>query len=61
MFLTGLAGLKVPIIALMGLMMGLSVVTYVDTSNYGLMAFYVVALVVNVLLFIVGTMQNKKR
>lgn len=59
-FLTGLVGLKVPIIAIGGLAMGLIMVPYVDYTNLGLMALYVMALVVNVLFFIVGTMKAKR-
>lgn len=57
-FLTGLAGLKIPIIGLGGLMMGLIMIPYVDYSNFGLIAFYVMALMVNVLFFIVGTTKK---
>lgn len=59
-FLSGLAGLKIPIVAFGGLMMGLIMIPYIDYSNMGLIAFYVMALVVNVLFFIVGILQSKK-
>ena len=59
-FITGIVGLKVPIIALGGLMMGLIMIPFVDYLDFGLMALYTMALVVNVLFFIVGTMQQKK-
>lgn len=59
-FVTGLVGLRIPIIGLGGLMMGLIMIPYLDMTAYGLMALYVMACVVNVLFFIVGTLQAKK-
>ena len=60
-FGTGIVGLRIPIIALGGLMMGLIMVPFLDISNFGLMALYTMALVVNVLFFIVGTMKGRGR
>lgn len=59
-FVTALIGLRIPIIALAGLMMGLIMIPFLDIANFGLMALYAMALVVNVLFFIVGTMKNKR-
>lgn len=59
-FGTGLVGLWIPIIALGGLMMGLIMIPYVDPAEFGLMAFYVMACVVNVLFFILGTVKGKR-
>lgn len=59
-FGTGLVGLWIPIIAFGGLAMGLIMIPYLDPDAFGLMALYVMACIVNVLFFIVGTIKSKR-
>jgi hypothetical protein len=58
-FVTGIIGLSIPLVAIAGLALGLIYIPFIDGSNGGLVALYVMALVINVLFTLVGRARAK--
>lgn len=57
-FATSFLSLWKPIIGFAGLMLGLSIVPFIDATNQPLLMIYVVSLTINALLFIVGMREH---